>query len=265
MQKETTFDVSGMHCASCASVITRKLKKLPGVSNATVNFGAEKAHVAFDPSQVTVDHMNHAVGPFGYSLHSLHEGHDTTPGSSDQTIKQQKLRDLEQLRRHVLIAIPMVAVSFVVMVWEVGAQPLKMWLPMPKTFMLFFHHLLPLFATYMLFVVGLPYLRGVARFVRHGVANMDTLVGIGTLVAYMYSFILTAFEGVLSSYIDTQNVYYDVTIVVIGFITLGKYLESRSKLKTGEAIEKLLGLQAKNALVVRDGKEVEVLIWGVGS
>ncbi len=87
---------------------------------------------------------------------------------------------------------------------------------------------------------------------------MDTLVGIGTLAAYLYSFVVTAFEGPLASIIDTGQVYYDVTIIVIGFITLGKYLESKSKLKTGEAIEKLINLQAKTALVLRDGAEIEI-------
>jgi Cu2+-exporting ATPase/Cu+-exporting ATPase len=92
---------------------------------------------------------------------------------------------------------------------------------------------------------------------------MDTLIGIGTSVAYIYSFIVSAFEGPLASYINIEHTYYDVTIVVIAFIALGKYLESRSKLKTGDAIEKLLNLQAKTALVVRDGKEQEIPIHQV--
>jgi len=93
---------------------------------------------------------------------------------------------------------------------------------------------------------------------RYGNANMDTLIGIGTSVAYLYSFILMAFEEPLRQFVNVNHTYYDVTIVVITFITLGKYLEARSKLKTGDAIEKLLNLQAKTALVVRDGKEQEV-------
>ncbi len=76
----------------------------------------------------------------------------------------------------------------------------------------------------------------------------------------MYSFIVSAFEEVLAPYINVTIHYYDVVIVVIGFIYYGKYLETRSKLKTGEAIEKLLNLQAKTALVERDGKEVELSI-----
>lgn len=264
---KNSYPVIGMHCASCASVIKRKLEKLNGVESCTVNYGSEKAQVAYDPQKVTVSQMNQEIDKLGYSLmegemdHSMHAGHDMmTPVSSDVSIKAQKLKDLAKLQRHVQIVLPMVAVSILVMAWEIGADPLRFWPKMPEMLMEFFHHLLPIFATYALFVIGVPYLQGVIRFFRYRVANMDSLVGIGTSVAYLYSFIVTAFEASLASYVNTEQNYYDVTIVVIGFITLGKFLEARSKLKTGEAIEKLLGLQVKNALILRDGKEIEVPI-----
>jgi Cu2+-exporting ATPase/Cu+-exporting ATPase len=97
--------------------------------------------------------------------------------------------------------------------------------------------------------VGQPYLLGVYRFVRYGKANMDTLIGIGTSAAFIYSFVISAFEETLRPFINVDHTYYDVTIVVVAFITLGKYLETASKLKTGDAIEKLLNLQAKTKLV----------------
>ena len=87
---------------------------------------------------------------------------------------------------------------------------------------------------------------------------MDTLIGIGTVAAYVYSFVSMAFEESLRPYINVDHTYYDVTIVVITFIALGKYLETQSKIKTGDAIEKLLNFQAKTALVMRDGKEMEI-------
>jgi Cu+-exporting ATPase len=127
----------------------------------------------------------------------------------------------------------------------------------------FFHHLLPLLAAYTLLIVGKPYLFGLYRFFRYGKANMDTLIGLGTGVAFLYSFIISAFEESLRPFINVNQSYYDVTIIVIAFITLGKYLEMRSKLKTGDAIEKLLNLQAKTALVVREGKEIEIPIGEV--
>jgi len=266
-----TLPIKGMHCASCAAIIKRKIEKLDGIESCTVNYGTEKAQVTFDPDKITVPQMNQEIDKLGYSLvdtqmdsmvdHSMHEGMDMmTPISSDKTIKDQKLKDLAKLKRHVQIVLPMVAISILVMAWEIGAEPLHLWSEMPDIPMEFFHHLLPILATYTLFVIGIPYLQGILRFVKYRVANMDTLVGIGTSVAFFYSFIITAFDMALAPYMNTQQNYYDVTIVVIGFITLGKFLEARSKLKTGEAIEKLLGLQAKNALVLRDGKEITLPI-----
>ena len=111
-----------------------------------------------------------------------------------------------------------------------------------------------------IFWIGQPFLVGVWRFIKYRVANMDTLIGIGTLAAYLYSAVVTLFPSVKTSLGLPEYTYFDVTIVVIGFVTFGKYLESRSKFKTGEAIEKLLGLQAKTATVIREGKEVIISI-----
>ncbi len=280
-----TLAVKGIHCASCASVIKRSLSKVPGIADVEVSFGTEKAHVTYDPSLVDVPKMNEEVSKLGYSLidplggasshhemqgmdHSKHGGGDNphaghdmmTPITSDASIKEEKLKDLAKLARHVQIVMPMVAVSVLVMAWEIGAEPLELWPPMPEMTMEFFHHLLPVLATYALFVIGTPYLKGMVRFFRYGVADMDSLVGIGTLTAYLYSFVVSAFSEQLSAWVDVDQNYYDVTIVVIGFITLGKFLEARSKLRTGEAIEKLLGLAAKKAIVLRDGVEIEVPI-----
>lgn len=261
--KKASVNVLGMHCASCASVITRTLKKLDGITNCEVNYGTEKAHISYDPDKTSITRMNTEIDKLGYTLketqstpnsqdHSMHEGHDIT--------KEYKLKELAILQNYVYTILPMVIVSIFVMIWEIGSESLGIWQKMPDTLMEFFHHLLPIFATYALFVVGLPYLRGIVRFIKYKTANMDTLVGIGTSVAFLYSFIVTAFETPLAQFINTQQNYYDVTIVVIGFITLGKFLETRSKLKTGEAIEKLVSLQAKLAIVIRNGKEIEIPI-----
>ncbi len=268
---QTSLVVTGMHCASCASTIKRKLEKLPGVEACEVNYGTEKAKVSFDPQQISVADMNQQLGKLGYSLmptdapighsmgHSPHADHDMmTPISSDQTVKQRKLQELAKLKKQIQVVLPFVLISILVMAWEIGAKPFGWWPEMPEIVSVFFHHLLPILATYTLFVIGIPYLEGVWRFLKYRVANMDTLIGLGTVVAFLYSFILSAFETSLAAFMNVEQTYYDVTIVVIGFITLGKYLEARSKLKTGEAIEKLLGLQAKSAIVLRNGKQIEV-------
>lgn len=255
--KKEHFSVNGMHCASCAFVIKETIKKMDGVTVCEVNYGNEKAHIEYDPSKISPTQMNDKLLPFGYSLidHTTHSGSSTL--SSE---KQNKKIELQLLKNHASIMMVLSAISIFVMAWETGAESMRLLPEMPEYLMEFFHHLLPVFATYALFVVGVNYLNGIKRFLTHRIANMDTLVGLGTLTAFVYSFLVTAFEKVLTPYLNTQSNYYDVVIVVIGFITLGKYLEAKSKLKTNDAIEKLLGLQAKKAIVLRNGSEMEIPI-----
>lgn len=259
--------VKGMHCASCANIITRKLKKVPGVTAAEVNYGTETAKITFDHTKTNHEHLSGAVKPLGYSLESdaasmgmSADEHAAHLGLGQS--KSQKLAELKDFKTKVWSVIPLAIFSAFVMGWDIGAQ--FGWIPeMSITIKEFFHHLLPIFATYTLFIVGTPYLLGVYRFFRYGKANMDTLIGIGTVAAFLYSFVISAFEETLKPFLNVEYTYYDVTIVVIAFITLGKYLEASSKLKTGDAIEKLLNLQAKTALVIRDGREIELPIQEV--
>ena len=254
--------ISGMHCASCVSRLEKKIGAQAGVKDVSVNLATEEARITLDAAQTSVQKLSESIEPMGYKLHAqetpaTHEvqqsqtgehqagGHDHAKVSAQET---------EALRKKVVISIPLVAFAASMMLWEIlakyGVVPM-----MSEVVYEFLHHLLPIFATYMLFAVGTPYLRGLWRFFRRGVADMDTLVGLGTIAAFLYSFALTAFEIPLAPYLDTSAIYYDVTIVVIGLITLGKYLEARAKAKTGDAIKKLLGLQVKTAVVLRDGKE----------
>ena len=166
------------------------------------------------------------------------------------------------MRTKVLSALPLAFISAVILAWDILAQ-FKIIPAATPVWEGAFRYLLPIMATYMLLVVGKPYLLGFYRFLRYGKANMDTLIGIGTSAAFVYSFAIMAFGETLKPYINVNQSYFDVTIIVIAFITLGKYLEASSKLKTGDAIEKLLNLQAKTALVTRDGKEVEIPITEV--
>ena len=261
-----TYSVKGMHCASCSSVIEKTFKKVEGVHSAEVNYGTEKAKVSFDPSKTNPHDLSKHIEPLGYSLdvpataeemgmspdeHAAHLGLNQS--------KKEKLAEVADMRNKVLSAIPLAIFAALVMGWDILAEYSAV-PAMSYTLKEFFHHLLPIFTTYVLFVVGKPYLLGFYRFLRYGKANMDTLIGIGTVAAFLYSFAVSAFEDVLRSFINVEYQYYDVTIVVITFIALGKYLEARSKIKTGDAIEKLLNLQAKTALVIRDGKEVEISV-----
>lgn len=261
MESNRNFPVKGMHCASCANIITRTLKKQAGVTSVDVNYGTETARVIFDTAHTNPTQLSKAIEPLGYSLIDQ-QAEDHTQHTGVQQSRQEKERAIRSFKHQVLSVIPLAIFSVLLMVWEfliqIGSLP-----EMPIVWKEFFHHLMPLFATYTLFAVGTPYLAGVYRFFRYGKANMDTLIGIGTLAAFIYSFVVSAFEEVLQPYLNVEYGYYDVTIVVITFITLGKFLEARAKLRTGDAIEKLLTLQAKTALVFRDGKEESVPVESV--
>lgn len=258
MNTHKIYQVKGMHCASCASIIERTIKKIDGVKEVSVNNGSEKAKIAFDESKVNQDLFNKKLEPLGYSLvrEDYSEDEHATHLGLNQS-KKEKLAEIKDMKTGVLSAIPLAIISIFIMAWDILAG-YNIVVPMSFTVKEFFHHLLPLIATYVLFTIGKPYLLGFYRFLRYGKANMDTLIGIGTTVAFSYSFAVSAFEDILKPFINVENTYYDVTIIVITFIALGKYLEARSKLKTGDAIEKLLNLQAKTALVVRGGKEIKI-------
>ncbi|MBI5644528.1 copper-translocating P-type ATPase [Candidatus Kaiserbacteria bacterium] len=263
MQNVHTYRVKGMHCASCSAIIEKTFKKIEGVHFAEVNYGTETAKVSYDATKTDPHKLSEKIESFGYSLvvptaeememssveHATHTGLYQS--------KKEKLGEINALKIKVFSALPLAAISIAFMAWDILAG-FGILSHMPHTVAEFSHHLLAVMATYTLVVVGQPYLLGMYRFFRYGKANMDTLIGLGTSVAFLYSFIVSAFQEALAPYINTAFTYYDVTIVVITFITLGKYLESRSKLKTGDAIEKLLNLQAKTALVVRNGKEEEI-------
>ncbi len=275
MNHPKTYIVKGMHCASCAGIIEKTFKKTEGVDFAEVNYGTEKVKVVFDESKISAKALSKKIEPLGYSLALDQENKHAHGNQSAEEMgmspdehaahlglnqsKKEKLAEVAQQRSLVLSAIPLAIFAAFVMGWDIFAQ-YGLVAEMGTTIKEFFHHLLPLTATYTLFVVGKPYLFGFYRFLRYGKANMDTLIGIGTVAAFLYSFAVTAFEEVLRPFINVEYQYYDVTIVVITFIALGKYLEAMSKIKTGDAIEKLLNLQAKTALVVREGKEIEISI-----
>jgi Cu2+-exporting ATPase/Cu+-exporting ATPase len=265
--EQRNYEVSGMHCASCGSIISKKLKKLPGIESCYVNFATEKANVVFDSNKVNVDQMNGEINKLGYSLtpaenimndasmsgmdHSEHLGLNQT--------KQDKIKELELLKTKVKFSLPISFAIFALMIWEILGK-ISSFLPKQPLSMPLFNAISFILATIFLFWVGKPYLEAVLRFIKYRVANMDSLVGIGTLTAYLYSSIVFLFPQIRGLLSLPEFTYFDVTIVVIGFITFGKYLESRSKLRTGEAIEKLLNLQAKTALVKRGNKEIEIPI-----
>lgn len=266
-----TYTINGMHCASCSTIITKKLSKLDGMGEVNVNFATEKAKVNFDSEKVNLDVMNNEIAKLGYTMSSSNEkmesnmkmeGMDHSEHLGLLQSKDAKEKELEEQKRKVNFVLPLALVIFVLMMWDIATRTFSFVKEVPISIETL-NAILMMFSTVTMFWVGKPFINGVVNFVKYRVANMDTLIGIGTLTAYIYSVIVTLFPQIKLLLSLPDYTYFDVVIVVIGFVTFGKYLEARSKQKTGEAIEKLLGLQAKTAFVIRDGKEIEIPIHEV--
>jgi Cu2+-exporting ATPase/Cu+-exporting ATPase len=259
-----TYSVKGMHCASCAALITKKLSKVEGIGNAEVNLATEKAKIDFTGEPVAIETLNELLGKYGFSL--VAEAAPPSPSiaapvndrkAAAEKSRHEKEAELLEQKAKVEFALPIALTLFVLMMWDIAARSFPSVPNMPIPMQLF--NLISMaLATYMVFRIGAPFLRGIIMFVESGAASMDTLIGIGTLTAYVYSTIITLMPEVRAQLRVPDYTWFDTTIVVIGFVLLGKYLEARSKMKTGEAIEKLIGLQAKSAIVYDNGQEIEV-------
>ena len=260
-----SYNVKGMHCASCSAIVTKKLSKVEGVHQVNVNLATEKATLEFDGNALTPEALNEVVNKYGYFLEVEPSPAALRAAAPDSTRKrEEKERELHTQLRKVQFALPVALVVFLLMMWDIGSMVFHA-LPHLPISMEPLNILLLLVSTWMVFRTGAPFLHGIVMFFRSGAASMDTLIGIGTVTAWLYSALITLIPAVKAFLHAPDSTYFDVTIVVIGFVLLGKYLEARSKMKTGEAIEKLMGLQAKTALVERGGKEVTIPVEEVKS
>lgn len=250
MIKNTTLPVVGMDCASCVNIVNRAIKKTPGVTESQVNLATEKASFVYDDTVTSPEKINDNVKKFGYSLNL----------DTQQTQEQPTAPDhLTSLKNQVDFLFPVSLLIFFLMIYDVLSNYIKVLPPFPLP-MSIFNTLALVLATITLFVYGQEFLRSLPRFAKTRVANMDTLIGLGTLTAYLYSLFVVIFPFLTIKLNLPETTYFDVVIVVIGFIKFGKYLEANSKQKTGQAIQELLKLSAKIALVERNGKEIEIQI-----
>jgi P-type Cu+ transporter len=259
--KTETFDVQGMHCASCSAIITRKLKKISGISDVSINIATEQAKVSYHAEESSLEKMNTELGKYGYHLNHLDDNEVLLPHDSHHNSHNHELsvQQLIKEKTDVILLFPVSLFVFSMMIWEILSQYF-FWIPKFPMPMEMQNLLLFVIASFVLIIYGKSFLKSLVRFVLYHDANMDTLIGIGTTTAYVYSVIILLFPSIRTILNIPQFLYFDVTIIVIGFIKFGKYLEARSKNKTGEAIKKLLQLQAKIAVVIRNGNELEVSI-----
>ncbi|HBB64428.1 MAG: heavy metal translocating P-type ATPase, Cu2+-exporting ATPase [candidate division WS6 bacterium GW2011_GWC1_33_20] len=244
--KEETVAIKGMHCASCAFNIENKLTNSKGVKNVKVNYATEKATIIYDDTVTSVENLNADVKDIGYELDIHTDNH-----------AHHKLEELNKQRNRLYFLLPVATFLFLFMLYDLISQRVS-YLPMIEINMVVFNSILFLISTVTIFIFGKQFVEGLLRFIRGKGADMDTLIGLGTIAAYIYSTVLLVSLLFNIELGLPESMYYDSVIIVIGFVLLGKFLEARSKIKTGEAIQKLLNLQAKTAVVERDGKEKKI-------
>ncbi|KKS77539.1 MAG: Copper-(Or silver)-translocating P-type ATPase [Parcubacteria group bacterium GW2011_GWC1_43_11b] len=244
-QNKKTFSIKGMHCASCVMVIEDSLKKMDGVTQATVNLATEKATVIYDPIKVTDEQLSSAVSNVGYQALITEE---IKTEDDEQKEKQQELHDL---RFKVVVSLILGGL----ILWGSFPGLIK---TSPVILQNFFVQLL--LATPVQFWAGFGFYRATISAIKHRTANMDTLVVIGTTVAYIYSTVVTLLPQLMIKVGIEPMPYFDTAAVIIGLILLGRYFEAKAKAGTSEAIKKLIGLQAKTARVLRAGQEIDLSI-----
>ncbi|MGH0631118.1 heavy metal translocating P-type ATPase [Bacillus pacificus] len=239
------FTVSGMTCAACANRVEKRLNKLEGVNEATVNFALESATVDFNPDEINVNEMKSAITKLGYKLELKSDEQD---GSTDH-----RLQEIERQKKKFIVSF---ILSFPLLWAMVSHFSFTSFIYLPD--MLMNPWVQMALATPVQFIIGGQFYVGAYKALRNKSANMDVLVALGTSAAYFYSIYLSI-QSIGSSEHMT-DLYFETSAVLITLIILGKLFEAKAKGRSSEAIKKLMGLQAKTATVVRDGTEMKILI-----
>lgn len=247
--EKVILPIHGMSCASCVEKVRKALCDVHGVINADVNFAIEQASVEYIQGAADVEDMKDAVRGIGYEVLETKEEEDLLE-------KEEKVRKevYNKLKKRVIVGAVLSIPIFL------GSFP--EWFPwMPSILKNWF--ILFLLATPVQFWCGWQFYKGTWVGIKHGTADMNTLIAVGTSAAYLYSLASLLFPSLFEVRGLGAEVYFDTAAVIITLILLGRLLEMRAKGQTGEAIKKLIGLQAKTARVVRNGNEVDIPVYEV--
>ena len=246
--QQITLAIEGMTCASCVAHVEKALKGVDGVKSVNVNLATEKATVESRPgAAVGLDSLRHAVEDAGYTVEGVG---DEEPGDQE-TERLAHTKEIRETRRKLTVAAALGTVIFLGSFDE--------WFPWMPSFLQNWYVLWAL-ATPVQFWAGWQFYKAAWRGLKHKTSNMNTLIAMGTSVAYLYSAAAALFPNFFEAEGLVTKVYFDTAAIIIALILLGRYLEARTKGQTSEAIRKLMGLQAKTARVVRDGEETDVPI-----
>lgn len=228
---KSTLDITGMHCASCSTLISRALNKQEGVKSANVNLTTNIATIEYDEKQLGIKELIEVVKSKGY-------GAILSTGKNDFSSKEyDKLK--KQLYLGLAFTIPTFILGMFFMNNPFPYMDLLMWF----------------LATPVQFIVAYPMYKSALIALKGKSANMDTLIVLGTGAAYFYSVYVILIGG--------MHLYFETSAVLITIVVLGRVLEAKAKGKTSQAIKKLIGLKPKTALVIRENKEIEIAVDNV--
>lgn len=248
------LQLRGMSCAGCASAIEKAIRAVPGVIDCNVNFGADLATVKYNTKATNLEKIQRAVVEAGYAASPLQE----MGSKEDDAEANARLAENLDLTRKVIVG----AIISVLLV--VGSLPAMTGLNLPWIPSLLHNSWVQLVLTAPVqFWCGQSFYRGAWKALLRRAADMNTLIALGTSAAYFYSVFATVDPGFFQSQGLAPDVYYETAAIVITLILLGRLLENRARGQTSEAIRKLIGLQARDARVIRAGKEMDVPILEV--
>lgn len=245
MNQKTILTVLGMDCASCAVSIETMLSKEPGVKTAQVNFASEKLFLEFNPNQISLERIKKIVQELGYGLKTPEENHTKDSNPQIRATKKLKVKFIIAL----IFGLPLLYVS---MGMVVG-------LPVPDIINANQHLVQFLLTTPIIIVAFHLYSSGLKALIKR-TPNMDSLIFIGTSAAYLYSLAISISTWLGIKEYSMEELYYEIAGFILIFILLGKYLEAVTKGKTSEAIKKLIGLQPKEATIVKNNEEIKTPI-----
>ncbi len=249
--QSASLNIGGMTCSACVSHIENALRDVPGVAEANVNLGVERASVEFVPGMVELFDLQAAVEGAGYRV----EGFNDSGDQERELERLSKVKEIRELRNRLLFAgtgaILLFLGTFDVFPWVSNLMGRS-----------YYPFLLWALATPVQFWAGSTFYTSGLGALRHRTSNMHTLIALGTTVAYGYSaavVLLDAFSpGVLADNGIEAKVYFDTAAIIVALILLGRFLEAGARGRTSEAIRRLIGLRPTSARVVRDGNEIDI-------
>lgn len=254
--KRVNLSLFGMHCSSCAAIIEKSLKKVPGVVSANVNFAAEKASVVYDETLVGAKALIDAVAKAGYKAEEMND-----KDREYETRKRQQ--EITDYGHKFWVALAFSLPMFYFMLFDFFK-----WIPGSMALAPYIGIVSFILTTPVQFIVGAGFYKGLWSALKMKTFNMDSLIAIGTTTAYVYSVINYLVYAISNNSLiglmgKIPDLYFETAAFLITFVILGKWLEIKTKGKTSDAIKKLMGLQAKTARVIRNGQTTDIAIEDV--